>query len=45
MIRQQESDPERVMAEQLTDAQVGAVTIGRVDIEELSGKIALPTGD
>jgi nitroimidazol reductase NimA-like FMN-containing flavoprotein (pyridoxamine 5'-phosphate oxidase superfamily) len=42
MIRQQESDPERVMAEQLTPARVAAVTIGRIDIETLTGKEGLP---
>ena len=41
MIRQQESDPERVMAEQLKPSQVAAVTIGRIDIESWSGKQAL----
>jgi nitroimidazol reductase NimA-like FMN-containing flavoprotein (pyridoxamine 5'-phosphate oxidase superfamily) len=43
MIRQQESNPEKVMAELLIPSQVEAVTIGRIDIEELSAKEALPT--
>jgi nitroimidazol reductase NimA-like FMN-containing flavoprotein (pyridoxamine 5'-phosphate oxidase superfamily) len=41
MIRQQESDPEQVMAELLAEARVAAVTIGRIDIEEMSGKVAV----
>jgi len=41
MIRQQESDPERVMAEQLKPGQVAAVTIGRIDIDQWTGKQAL----
>ena len=42
MIRQQESDPEAVIAEQLTDERVAGVTIGRIDVDEISGKVALP---
>lgn len=43
MIRQQESNPEKVMAEMLTPSRVESVTIGRIDIDELSAKEALPT--
>jgi nitroimidazol reductase NimA-like FMN-containing flavoprotein (pyridoxamine 5'-phosphate oxidase superfamily) len=42
MIRQQESNPEKVMAELLVPSQVEAVTIGRIDIDELSAKESLP---
>jgi len=38
MIRQLEREPEKVMAEQVTDAAVVKVCIGRIDIEFLSGK-------
>lgn len=41
MIRQQESDPEAVIAEQLTEARVESVTIGQIRVTELSGKQAL----
>ena len=41
MIRQQESDPEAVIAEQLTDARIAAVTVGRIDLDELTGKQAI----
>ncbi len=42
MIKQQESDPQAVIEEQLTEKAVTAVTIGRIDITEISGKEALP---
>jgi nitroimidazol reductase NimA-like FMN-containing flavoprotein (pyridoxamine 5'-phosphate oxidase superfamily) len=42
MIHQQESDPRRVIEEQLTAREVAAVTIGRIDLEFVSGKQALP---
>lgn len=38
MIRQLERDPEKVLAEQVTEAAVGKVCIGRIDIETMSGK-------
>jgi len=38
MIRQLESDPGKVMAEQVTDASVAKVHIGRIDLDFLSGK-------
>lgn len=41
MIHQQESDPEKVILEQLKEGAIRAVTIGRIDIEEMSGKEAL----
>ncbi len=44
MIRQLESDPEKVMAEQLGAAKVEAVTIVRVAIKEMTGKTALGPG-
>ena len=42
MIRQHESDPEAVIAEQLTEARVAGTTIGRIDIDKMSGKESLP---
>lgn len=42
MIRQHESDPEAVITEQLTEARVAGTTIGRIDIDEMSGKESLP---
>lgn len=42
MIRQHESDPEAVIAEQLTPARVSGTTIGRIDIDQMSGKESLP---
>ncbi len=41
MIHQQESDPEKVILEQLKPGAIRAVTIGRIDIEEMTGKEAL----
>lgn len=41
MIRRLESDPEGVMTEQLTAAQIAATTIGRIDVDQLSGKESL----
>ncbi len=38
MIEQQESDPKAVASEQLTDARVDSVTIGRITISEMTGK-------
>lgn len=38
MIRQLEREPEKVLAEQVTEAAVRKVCIGRIDIEFLSGK-------
>lgn len=38
MIRRLESDPEAVMSEQLTPARIRATTIGRIDVDELTGK-------
>jgi hypothetical protein len=42
MIRQHESDPEAVITEQLTEARVAGTTIGRIDIDQMSGKESLP---
>jgi len=44
MIRQQERDPDPVIAEQLTEKRVAATTIGRIDIEVMTGKQALDEG-
>jgi len=41
MIHQQETDPEAVIAEQLTETRVAGVTIGRIDVDQISGKEAL----
>jgi len=41
MIRQLEREPEKVLAEQVTDAAVRKVCIGRIDIEFMSGKRSL----
>ncbi len=41
MIRQLEREPEKVLAEQVTEAAVTKVCIGRIDIEFLSGKRSL----
>lgn len=38
MIRQLERQPEKVLAEQVTEAAVGKVCIGRIDVEFMSGK-------
>jgi hypothetical protein len=38
MIRQLESDPARVMTDQVNDASVAKVHIGRIDLDFLSGK-------
>jgi uncharacterized protein len=38
MIRQLERDPEPVLEKQITDHSVGRVTIGRVDLGEMTGK-------
>lgn len=38
MIRQLESDPDKVMADQVSDASVAKVHIGRIDLDFLSGK-------
>jgi hypothetical protein len=38
MIRQLEREPEKVLAEQVTEAAVRKVCIGRIDIETMSGK-------
>lgn len=38
MIRQQESDPARVIDEQLTEERIQSVTIGRIDLETITGK-------
>lgn len=40
MIRQLDDNPEKVMSEKLTDESIGNVTIGRIDIKYLSGKLA-----
>lgn len=42
MIRQHESDPEAVIAEQLTPNRVAGTTIVRIDIDQVSGKESLP---
>lgn len=42
MIRQHESNPETVIAEQLTRARVAGTTIGRIDVDQMSGKESLP---
>jgi nitroimidazol reductase NimA-like FMN-containing flavoprotein (pyridoxamine 5'-phosphate oxidase superfamily) len=42
MIRQQESEPDRVASEQLTPARVASVTVGRIVVESMTGKQALP---
>lgn len=41
MIHQQESNPEAVIEAQLTPKAVNAVTLGRIDIDEMSAKEAL----
>ncbi len=41
MIRQQESDPEKVITEQLAPESIRNITIGVVEIEETSGKEAV----
>lgn len=38
IIRQLESDPEKVIGHQITDAAVAKVHIGRIDLDYLSGK-------
>ena len=38
MIRQLESDPDKVMGHQVNDASVAKVHIGRIDLDFLSGK-------
>lgn len=40
MIRQLESDPQKVTEEQITEESVEKVNIGRIDIEDMSGKKA-----
>jgi nitroimidazol reductase NimA-like FMN-containing flavoprotein (pyridoxamine 5'-phosphate oxidase superfamily) len=40
MIRAIDDNPEKVMAEQITDKSVARVGIGRIDIEYMSGKKA-----
>ena len=45
MIGQRESDPERVKARLLEPSRIGEVTIGRIDIDQISGKQALPDGE
>jgi len=45
MIGQRESDPERVKAALLEPRRIGEITIGRIDIEQISGKQSLPEGD
>ncbi len=42
MIRQHKSDPAAVITEQLTPARVAGTTIGRIDIDQMSGKESLP---
>ncbi len=42
MIRQLESEPGSVMARTLTPARLASVTVGRVDLEVMTGKQALP---
>jgi|GEM_PF-70335 len=42
MIRQLESDPGPVEARTLTPARLASVTVGRVDLEVMTGKQALP---
>jgi len=44
MVRQQErpENQERVMTDQLNPARIHAVTIGRIDLDEITGKQALP---
>lgn len=42
MIRQHESDPKAVIADQLTSKRVAATTIGRINIDRITGKEALP---
>lgn len=42
MIRQQENNPDPVIAEQMTDTRVSTVTVGRIDLESVTGKQALP---
>ena len=44
MIDQRESDPKRVKARLLEPRRIGEVTIGRIDIDQISGKQALPDG-
>jgi hypothetical protein len=40
MLRQLESDPQKVTEEQITEESVEKVNIGRIDIEDMSGKKA-----
>ncbi|MGV9102817.1 MAG: pyridoxamine 5'-phosphate oxidase family protein [Promethearchaeia archaeon] len=40
MIRHLDDNPEKVMSEQLSPESISDVTIGRIDIEYLSGKLA-----
>jgi nitroimidazol reductase NimA-like FMN-containing flavoprotein (pyridoxamine 5'-phosphate oxidase superfamily) len=40
MIHQLESEPQKVMEEQITEKSVERVNIGRIDIEQMSGKKA-----
>jgi nitroimidazol reductase NimA-like FMN-containing flavoprotein (pyridoxamine 5'-phosphate oxidase superfamily) len=42
MIRQQESNPDGVITEQMTETRVSTVTVGRIDLEAVTGKEALP---
>ena len=42
MIEQQESNPQAVIKEQLTEKAIKSVTMARIDITEISGKEALP---
>ena len=42
MIHQHESNPEAVIAEQLTPERIAATCLGRIDVEHISGKEALP---
>jgi len=40
MIRQLEQNPERVIKKQITEKSIKRVTIGRIDIDYMSGKKA-----
>ncbi|MFW9990466.1 MAG: pyridoxamine 5'-phosphate oxidase family protein [Candidatus Odinarchaeota archaeon] len=40
MVHQRDSNPDEVIAEQLTDKSISRITIGRIDIDYMSGKKA-----
>jgi hypothetical protein len=42
MIHHHESDPDAVIAEQLTPDRIAATTLCRIDLDRITGKEALP---